>query len=234
MKRAANFNGVARIYAPIEKLTFGPWLWRCRCWFLQELKTRRSVLVIGDGDGRFTAKLLAENPLALVDAVDASVEMLRALVRNAGLRASRVRTHLADARAWEPENSAYDLVVTHFFLDCLTTAEVTELARKIRAHATPNAVWAVSEFAIPRGWFGWLVAWPLVQGLYLVFFILTGLRVQRLPQYREALTEAGWTRAKEHQLLGGLLVSELWGAEAPSLVSADGIGVSGEGLLHSC
>ncbi|MDE3063263.1 MAG: class I SAM-dependent methyltransferase [Acidobacteriota bacterium] len=213
MKRPPNFNRVARIYAPMEKLTFGPWLWRCRCCFIRELKTQRSGLVLGDGDGRFTANLLEENPLVLVDAVDASVEMLHKLRLNAGLRSARVRVHLADARAWVPEGSAYDLIATHFFLDCLTTAEVAELARRIRAQASADAVWVVSEFTIPDNWFGWLVAGPLVRALYLAFFVLTGLRVQRLPQYREAMAEAGWARIKEQRLLAGLLVGELWRAQ---------------------
>jgi hypothetical protein len=215
MKRPLNFNRVARIYAPMEKLTFGPWLWRCRSCFMEELKTQRSGLVVGDGDGRFTAKLLDENPMVRVDAVDASVGMLNKLRENAGLRSVRVRAHLADARTWEPERSSYDLIATHFFLDCLTTSEVGKLARKIRAHSSSDAVWVVSEFAIPDNWFGWLVAGPLVWALYLAFFALTGLHVQRLPQYREAMAEAGWARFREQRLLGGLLVSELWRSQSP-------------------
>lgn len=166
--------------------------------------------MLGDGDGRFTTRLLKENPLVLVDAVDASVEMLRALVQNAGHRSGRVRIHLADAREWEPHSPAYDLIVTHFFLDCLTTAEVTALARRLRENVTPKAVWAVSEFAIPEGWFGGLVARPVVQALYLAFLVLTGLRVQRLPDYRSALEAAGFELARKQEALGGLLVSELW------------------------
>lgn len=210
MRHPPNFNGLARIYRVLEMATFGPWLWRCRCAFLDELRTRRSAAVLGDGDGRFTARLLEENPLVLVDAVDASVEMLRALVQNAGHRSGRVRIHLADAREWKPHSPAYDLIVTHFFLDCLTTAEVTALARRLRENVTPKAVWAVSEFAIPEGWFGWLVARPVVQALYLAFLVLTGLRVQRLPDYRTALEAAGFERARKQEALGGLLVSELW------------------------
>lgn len=214
MKPAPNFNRVARNYEAMEKATFGPWLWRCRCNFLSELGTRRNALVLGDGDGRFTAKLLEQNPIVLVDAVDASVEMLRELARNAGLRSGRVRIHLTDAREWDPQNSVYDLIATHFFLDCLTTAEVAELAEKLLRHAAPHARWVVSEFAIPKGLFGWLVARPLVRTLYLAFRVLTGLQVQRLPRYKEALEAAGWKKVKEKKRLGGLLVSELWSTEA--------------------
>ncbi len=210
MRRPPNFNGLARFYRVLEVATFGPWLWRCRCAFLDELRTRRNAAVLGDGDGRFTARLLEVSPLVLVDAVDASLEMLRALVQNAGHRSGRVRIHLADVREWEPHSLQYDLIVTHFLLDSLTTAEVTALARRLRENVTPGAIWVLSEFAIPEGWYGWLVARPVVQALYLAFLVLTGLRVQRLPDYRTALEEAGFERARKQEFLGGLLASELW------------------------
>jgi hypothetical protein len=80
---------------------------------------------------------------------------------------------VADARGWRPEgrpakspeNLPYDLVVTHFSLDCLTTEEVRSLAATLRAAVSPSARWVVSEFALPEGWFGRLVAGPLVWGL---------------------------------------------------------------------
>ncbi len=210
MKGLPNFDRLAKRYRRLERLTFGSSLWNCRCAFLDELRTCRTALVFGDGDGRFTARLLEENPLVLIDAVDASVEMLRELVRNAGARSGRVRIHLADARLWEPTSPACDLIVTHFFLDCLTTEEVAALATRLRSYANPDALWVVSEFAIPEGRYGRWVARPLVTGLYFAFWLLTGLRVWSLPKYRESLTEAGFKLLKEQHFLSGLLVSELW------------------------
>ena len=210
MRKAPNFNGLAGAYRWMERLTFGPLLSRCRFAFLDELRASRNALVIGDGDGRFTARLLEENPAVLVDALDASPAMLRAMVDNAGIRSSRIRVHLADARLWEPLTPTLDLIVTHFFLDCLTTKEVTALARRLRPCVRPNAVWVVSEFAIPAGWSGWLVARPFITALYLVFFVLTGLSVFRLPNHRKALDEAGFMLSRRRARLGGLLVSELW------------------------
>ena len=210
MKRPPNFNRLARSYRQMEQLTFGQWLWRCRCAFLGELGSCRSALVLGDGDGRFSARLLEENPTVIVDALDASPLMLLELVRNAGLRASRVRVHQADARYWEPQNPRYDLVVSHFFLDCLTTKEVKSLVARLRPCVKPGALWVVSEFSTPPGWYGWLVARPLVTALYLIFGLLTGLTVFRLPKYHEALEQAGFVSVERRHWLRGLLVSELW------------------------
>jgi len=210
MKAPPNFNALARSYRWMERITFGPWLWRCRCAFLENLCSGRSALVLGDGDGRFTARLLQENSAVIVDAVDVSKQMLKELARNAGIFIGRVRIHLGDARLCEFPPTPFDLIVTHFFLDCLTTAEIAALAAQIRRHVHPEARWVVSEFAVPPGWVGWLIARPLITALYLAFWILTGLSVHRLPNYRKALAEADFVLVEDKTLLGGLLVSELW------------------------
>ncbi len=210
MNPPPNFNRLARLYPWMELATFGPWLTRCRFTFLPELRASRSAIVLGDGDGRFTARLLSENPLVHIDAVDSSESMLLALNRNAGIHSARVRIHQADARTWQPPSSPYDLIVTHFFLDCLTTDEITALAARLHSSLTPTAIWVVSDFAIPSGWFGGLIARPLITGLYLAFGLLTGLRVRRLPDHRNAFRQAGFALLRQHPRLGGLLVGELW------------------------
>jgi hypothetical protein len=210
MNRAPNFDRLASAYRWMEIATFGRSLWRCRCRFLDELRNCRTALVLGDGDGRFTARLLDENPRVWVDAIDTSGAMLRTLLRNAGVHRHRISVHHSDARQWQPHNSHYDLVVSHFFLDCLTTDEVTALAERLRLCTSDRSKWVVSEFAIPAGWFGRRVAQPLVKSLYLAFRMLTGLRVGRLPRHRDALSSAGFVLDQERPSLGGLLVSEVW------------------------
>jgi hypothetical protein len=122
-----------------------------------------------------------------------------------------VRTKVQDARTWQPANDPlYDLVVTHFFLDCLTTAEIHSLAAKILPASAPNALWVVSEFAIPQSWFGRLIAGPLVAALYRAFGLLTGLKVRKLPGHAAALHTTGFNLVARRTQLCGLLTSELW------------------------
>ncbi len=212
LKRGAppNFNSLARIYRWMELLTFGPWLERCRHAFLGDLTGCRRAAILGDGDGRFTAQLLRANPIIEIDAVDASAAMLRALLRRAGQNAARVRVHCADARTWQPANPPYDLVATHFFLDCLTDDVVRSLADRLRGALSPSCLWVVSEFAIPEGVFGRWLARPLVWLLYRAFGLLTGLAVRNLPDHAAALRAAGCTRRERRSWLGGLLIAEIW------------------------
>lgn len=215
---APNFDRLAKVYRWMELASFGPWLGRCRFAFLGEVSDSRRALVIGDGDGRFTGRLLALNRTLQVDAVDASPAMLRELERRAAPHTARLRTYRTDARSLRPaallrdlpEVQAYDLIVTHFFLDCLTTEEVLELARTVRDAAAHQTKWLISEFALPEGRFRHPTAWLLVRFLYVAFGWLTGLRIRRLPDHHSALCQAGFALERHRVFLGGLLAAEVW------------------------
>ena len=201
---APDFNAIARPYCWLEYLSFGPMLERCRFHRLPELADAQRALVLGDGDGRFLARLLTQNPQIRADVVDLSPAMLRLLNgRITKIRAQdRVTQHCADARDFTPTGSPcaiYDVVVTHFFLDCLTTAEVQALAARIRSHLRPGARWIVSEFAIPRGPLS-IPARLIVLSLYAAFRLLTGLKAPRLPDHAAALRASNLALVDRYQL----------------------------------
>jgi ubiquinone/menaquinone biosynthesis C-methylase UbiE len=212
-ERTLNFDRLARVYRWMEGLSFGPYLWRCRCAFLGEMTEAHEALALGDGDGRFTAALLKQNRQVRVNAVDVSEAMLRSLRRRAGADEARVRTEACDVREWSAAEAEYDLAVTHFFLDCLSTEDVRRLAERLKPNLRPGARWVVSEFAVPSGWFGRWVARPVVGFLYRAFGVLTGLEVRRLPEWELALKAAGFRRVRERSFLLGLLTSQMWVAE---------------------
>ncbi|HTW44581.1 MAG TPA: class I SAM-dependent methyltransferase [Acidobacteriaceae bacterium] len=209
-KPRANFDRIARPYRWLEYLSFGPMLERCRFCRIPQLKSARRALVLGDGDGRFLARLLTANPSLHADVVDQSPAMLRLLEsRTASVHTSeRIRIHHADALTFAP-SGVYDLIVTHFFLDCFTTSEVQSLAQNIRPHLAPGAIWLVSEFAIPSG-FAALPARTIVSALYAAFHLITGLRTRALPNHSTALVRTGFTLLDRRTFLFGLLISELW------------------------
>jgi ubiquinone/menaquinone biosynthesis C-methylase UbiE len=212
--RPANFDPIARPYRWLEYLTFGSILEHCRFHFLHKLSTHRRALILGDGDGRFTTRLLTANPQITIDAVDSSAAMLNLLTARAtqlGPSATeRLRTIHSDALAFQPEGEPYDLVVTHFFLDCLTNEDLNILIAKLRPHLTPGATWLVSEFAIPPTQPTKTIARTVIAALYHAFRILTGLKTQRLPDYTSALRQNGFSRIDKKIFLGDLLTAELW------------------------
>jgi SAM-dependent methyltransferase len=222
--RPVSFDRLARPYRWLEYLSFGRALERCRFALLPELGGARRVLLYGDGDGRFLARLLRayaglETGLE-VDAVDSSRAMLRiAEARLTPDARVRVRFHHQDALRFMPSPSSdpgelsgagYDLVITHFFFDCFHRDELHQLLDRIRPHLAPHARWLVSEFAIPQRALPALAARAVVGLLYTAFRLLTGLRANHLPDYAAVLEGHGFLLSRRTILLGGLLHCELW------------------------
>jgi len=211
--REVNFDPVARPYRWIEYVTFGPWLARCRTAQLAKMKDARRALVLGDGDGRFLSRLLTANPDVTVDVVDSSAGMLTLLDRRilrSGVQArERICLHHSDALAWEPAGS-YDLIVSHFFLDCFFSSQIEQLFDRVVPHAVPGAKWLISEFAVPRNRLTAPIARGIVAFLYRAFGCLTGLSVRALPDYAAALSCRGMSIVHHQQFLFGLLSSEVW------------------------
>ena len=208
--RTVNFDPVARLYRWLEYLSFGPWLARCRSAQLAHLTGARHALLLGDGDGRFLLQLLAVNSGLRADVVDSSRSMLTILdrrVRQSG--GENIRPHLADALQWEPCGH-YDLIVSHFFLDCFFPHQLEQLFDRVLPHAQPGAQWVVSEFAVPRNPLTAFLARGIIAALYRVFGLLTGLPVRALPDYAGCMVRRGLVLSHERRFLAGLLRSELW------------------------
>jgi hypothetical protein len=217
----SNFNRLAHPYRWMEYASFGPYLGHCRRAQLAHLGGARRALVLGDGDGRFLKRLLGSNPLLTADVVDSSRSMLRVLDRRIRRMGEpfhrRIQLHHADALDWNA-SGPYDLVISHFFLDCFFTSELDRLFDRLLPHLDPGARWVISEFSIPnrsstpalRAWLSPCLARSIVGLLYRSFGLLTGLRVRRLPDYAVSLRRHGLTLDRETHLLGGLLESQLW------------------------
>jgi ubiquinone/menaquinone biosynthesis C-methylase UbiE len=216
---SVNFDRIARPYRWLEYVSFGPWLELCRSAQLAHLTGARHALLLGDGDGRFLARLLAVHPTLTADVVDSSHSMLRILDRRvcrSGRQArQRICLHHSDALAWNPTRS-YDLIVSHFFLDCFFPGQLEQLFDRLLPCALPGARWVISEFAIHPSTPAAQLARGVVGLLYRAFGLLTGLRVRVLPDYATALRRRGLVPIHESRYLAGLLRSQVWSAPPPA------------------
>jgi ubiquinone/menaquinone biosynthesis C-methylase UbiE len=203
-----NCDRIAPFYAAIEFAAFGRALEGRRRAMLGELAAARRALVLGDGDGRFLQDLLAANPSVRVDYIDLSHGMLTRARRRAG--SDRVTYVNGDARSVEFAASVYDLIATHFFLDCFSAEELGELVPRVRRAAAPGARWVISEFRVPDN--RWLAApaRAFIRLMYAFFGLTTGLQTRALTDHRPLLSCAGFKLRKEGRRLRGFLVSELW------------------------
>jgi SAM-dependent methyltransferase len=211
-----NCDGIARYYESLEHLSFGKALEKRRFAFLAEASDSRRALLCGGGDGRFLARLLCENTRVEVDFVDLSPKMIElARRRVAGMGATferRVRFHTGDIRGCKLQTGNYDLIATHFFLDCFQEQELAEAVDYLAGCGTAGGKWILSEFREADGIAGRAWTRAVIRSLYLGFRVCTGLRVRRLPNYEAALTARGYQLRCEQVTFGGLLGSSLWQA----------------------
>jgi SAM-dependent methyltransferase len=211
-----NCDGIARYYQVIEHLSFGRYLERRRFALLGEARTSRRAIVCGGGDGRFLARLLRVNSHVEVDFVELSPKMIELAERRvAGMGRTfreRVRFRVGDVWEFEPRTDGYDLIVTHFFLDCFSEPELAGIVACLGSWGVPDARWIVSDFREAEGPVGRLWTRAVIRGLYAAFQCTTGLRVTRLPNYAAALVREGYLQRCEEKALGGLLKSSLWEA----------------------
>ncbi len=209
-----SFDRVARIYHPGERLVFGRALQKCRTAFLADATRSRRALILGEGDGRFLAALLRVNPCVQIDCVDSSPSMVvtataRVAAAEKGWR-DRVRFICADARDWLPPARSYDLLVTHFFLDCFDQSEAEKLVDKIGAAAGPGALWLIAEFSLPAGGLAHWRARAWVFTLYRFFRCITGITARRLPVLGQNLAANGFHLEAGCASLGGMVTSQRW------------------------
>jgi SAM-dependent methyltransferase len=193
MTARRNFDSLARVYRALEFLAFGRDLERARFAWLDHLRDRRSILLLGDGDGRALARLADLAPRAHLHYLDASPAMLARAQRELGSRAaSRVTFECGDALTHPFAPHAYDAVTTLFFLDCFTPDHVAALVARLGPALQPGARWLFADFVLPPRGPARLRARLWLSLLYPFFRLTTGLEARTLPPSEAILLAAGW------------------------------------------
>ena len=126
MSTPPGFDRLSHVYRWMEYFSFGPYLQKCR-----DLRIAETFLPSRFGvRGRrrpISCSAVATHPAIRGVAVDASCEMLFRVARTLPPTA-QVRLVHADALECQPAefpDAPFDLVVSHFFLDCFNEAEIS-------------------------------------------------------------------------------------------------------------
>jgi ubiquinone/menaquinone biosynthesis C-methylase UbiE len=207
-----NFDRVAPFYRRLERLVFGRKLEQARGAFVRHLTAPRRALVVGEGDGRFLEELRRAQPEVLVECLDASAKML-ALAR-ARVGEDGVRFIQADLREAAFPSSRYDVIVTHFFLDCFDEDSLPRVVEKLAAAASDDAIWLIADFQEPaRGWRRW---WGrlLIATMYFFFRMVAGLKTRRLVAFAPLLQAAGFRLTNEKVSPNEMISSQKWARPA--------------------
>ena len=208
-----NFDRLAPHYPWMEKLFAGGLMQRCRTSFLSRTTNCRHALLVGEGTGRFLVELLRANPQILITCVEhceGMIKQARQRLARERLDESRVRFQQMDVLQWTPPKGQFDLVVTHFFLDCFRAEQLQQLIPLLAESATDQAIWLLADFRVPeRGWRRWR-ACALLASLYLFFKIMTSLSASWLTPPDDFLAAAGFQLVERRLADGGFAHADLW------------------------
>lgn len=208
-----SFDRVAGHYRWMELALAGEKLQRRRTAFLDKVKDRERVLVVGEGNGRFLLECRRRLAGARIVCVDASARMValaQKRVRRLGEGAGAVEFVVGDALEWRPPERAFDLIVTNFFLDCFQPEELGRVVGSLAASAEPEATWLLADFRVPeRGpvrYRALMIHWLM----YLFFRAVTGLAARRLTKPDAFLEKQGFSLRERETSEWGLLHSDRW------------------------
>jgi ubiquinone/menaquinone biosynthesis C-methylase UbiE len=216
-----SFDPLAPWYQTLERIAFGNDLQRCRVACLGEIATPQRVLIVGEGDGRFLCELLRLHPGIEVDCLDESRRMLQLarerIERELPEYTGCVRFLHQDIRSWDAPEQHYDLLVTHFVLDCFPEAALPGLIKKLAGAVTDDASWLLADFCLPPNGMARLRVRAWLATMYLFFRITARIRATELVDPTPFMQGEGFAVARQHLFRQGMLKSEIWRRSATSL-----------------
>ena len=115
-----------------------------------------------------------------------------------------------DIISWVAPEQPYDLLVTHFVLDCFPEAVLTGIIKKLAGAATDDANWLLADFCVPPKGMARLRAKAWLAAMYLFFRITARIPANELIDPTPFLRAEGFALARQHLFRKGMLKSELW------------------------
>lgn len=188
-------------------------LQRLRVAGLAALAARPRMLIVGDGHGRSTEGVLRAMPEATITIVEMSprmIEVARRRLRRLGLPLGRVAWRCADIRTWTAPPATFDVIVTHFVLDCFTPEDVDAVVRRLGQLARRDSIWLLTDFRLPAQ--GWRRARARVihRLMYAFFRLVVGLEARALTPPDAALVRSGFVLRRRRLASAGLLHADVW------------------------
>ena len=193
----------------MEGVLAGSVLQSCRTMHLPAIGASRKILLLGEGPGRFLSEVARICPSAEITCIDGSASML-VQARRAIPELPRVTFVHADVLNYDLPLETYDLVATHFFLDCFPAEQLRSLVIRIARALKPGGSWLLSDFRLPSsGPQRWRAA-LILKVMYVFFRTVTALPACALADPDGYLEQSGLTLLKRHTANFGLLHSDLW------------------------
>ncbi len=236
MDKAQGYDRLAASYHALEWLVFGGQLQRARTALVDQLPAWQQLLILGDGDGRLLEQLyiyrcnlarrgaartsgptVAPWSITSVDFSSAMLQRQRSRLATVARKqpcsdayAGVVRFEQRDALSYAPQRQTFDIVVTPFFLDCFSPAELSEHLPLWLAALRDDGVYLYVDFTYPRRPWQRPRARLLLWAMHLFFARQTGLANSQLVDCQSFIKQNAMRLATERIGGHGMLVAQTW------------------------
>jgi ubiquinone/menaquinone biosynthesis C-methylase UbiE len=190
-----SFDLVAPYYRALETIAFGNALHQARIHWINNIPRPGRALIVGEGNGRFLCDFLDVHPGVEIDCVDASKRMLEIarsrVCRTHPQSSTGVRFLQRDILHWAPPDS-YDLIVTHFFLDCFEMPQLKSIVGKLADVARKDAIWLLTDFMLPKSRLARAHSAVWLRAMYAFFRLSARIEAKELVDPRAHLEAEGF------------------------------------------
>lgn len=172
----ANFNSISPFYDGLERLVFGDTLNRATRYFLGTLSPNDKILILGGGNGHILSWLDELNIPLGVTYVENAAKMMEASRRKGPFSTIKVDFVMEDAKLFVSDR-IFDVVLTPFFLDCFSDAELARHGTRWTGMLRKGGCWIFTDF-VNGSKYQFMI--PLMYGF---FRIAARLQTSKLPRY---------------------------------------------------
>ena len=210
-----NFDLIAKHYNWMEKIIFRSDLEKVRRMNLALVKNAKSILLLGDGDGRFLEQVSLMGTDAFIVSVDSSAKMIDLSKRKLEKSALNVEFNCTKIEDFQPiESFKPDLIIAHFFLDCFTHDEVKLIIDRVSEWAAVNAKFVISDFSITKKTSFNRIYQKMLTSIMISFFrLFCGISTRFLPNIPKIMTSQGWNCLSQESLKSEFINSWVWQIE---------------------
>lgn len=197
------FDRLAAIYDPLARIVYGRSIVDSQTCFLDCVLPGSRVLILGGGTGWLLRELYKQHPDCEVWYIESSARMLQRAIKK-GNESGRI--HFIHGCETDIPDVAFDAVITHFVLDLYTEQDLDRLIRQIMSVSKPSVRWLVADFVNDGRWWQQV----MLNLMYKFFQMTCRIRVNVLPNWREAFLRSGLTLVADEKYCNGFIASKLY------------------------
>lgn len=174
----------------------------------------KTILIGGEGDGRFLNDLVVVNPNASITVIDSSERMLALAKQRVASREhaslTRIQFLHQDLQTWSPSKDTYDTIILQFVLDCFPQAMAESILIRWTRGLRIGGQLVYADFHTPKSKLHRLRAQLWLWTMYRFFRLTTHIQAHQLPSLSPTFETLKYQLLERRRWQGDFIRSERW------------------------